>query len=132
MTAYTPLTLPPLPRKRCPFEHARGVWRFRSKLYQYMVKAPCTERTLKNGWCAAHQHCQELLECGARLGYPRMQISEYLLVGSGRANWEGYAVVYINGRREQVQRALLRLEGERFNEAPTMVEASKMAERPLL
>jgi hypothetical protein len=109
---YAPVTLPPLPRKRCPAYYARGVQRYGSKLNMYIVKSPCTGKPLKNGWCAMHQYCLEMLERGARLGYPRMQVNEGLWIGAGIANWEGYAVCYAARQRENVLRAVLRIESE--------------------
>lgn len=102
-------TLPPLPRKQCPFEYPRTVQRHGSKLDMYVVAAPCKAPPLKNGWCANHQHCQEFLDMGAQLGYPRVQLNIALWIGSGLANWEAYAVRYRASKRDQVMYLLNRL-----------------------
>jgi hypothetical protein len=116
MTTYTPATLPPLPRKRCPGIWQRTVTRYGSKQDMYIVPAPCTGKPLKNGWCTLHQHSFELLEKGAQLGYPRMQINIGLWIGSGVGNWEGYAQHYLHRRREQVLHAIGRWKAARLLE----------------
>jgi hypothetical protein len=75
---YAPITLPPLPRKQCPAHYATLRMRYGAKRGEYIFPSPCTGRTLKNGWCLTHQYCQELLERGARIGYPRMQVNDGL------------------------------------------------------
>jgi hypothetical protein len=87
-----------------------------SKLDMYVVQAPCKALPLKkNGWCESHQHCQELLDRGAQLGYPRVQLNVCLWVGAGLANWEAYAVRFPAKRRDQVMYMLEHCakEGER-------------------
>jgi Toprim-like len=74
-----------LPRPRCPFEcivigrdsHIKAV--------------ACQGKPLANGWCAEHQEAQTLLDLGARLGYPRVQLTQYRAIASGRGGWEAYA-----------------------------------------
>jgi hypothetical protein len=117
---YTPIALPSLPRKRCPGEYQRSVTRYGSKRDFYMVPAPCKAAPLKNGWCKEHQHCLALLEQAARLGFPRVQVSEGLWIGEGVGNWEVYAVHHPLKRQEQVMKALLKLEErERYERATT-------------
>jgi hypothetical protein len=96
--------------KHCPFEWSKTVTRYGSKQDFYIVAAPCTGKPLANGWCMIHQYVQEFLDLGARLGYPRLQINEFLWIGAGKENWEYYALVYPRKRREQVMMAVLKVE----------------------
>lgn len=75
----------PVQRTQCPFE------RIVVDRKGYVKTAPCQGRPLAHGWCAEHQEAQVLLDLGARLGYPRLQLTEYRAVGAGRANWQAYA-----------------------------------------
>lgn len=98
--------LPPLPRARCPFECLKRVTRYGSKQDMYILPTRCTGKPLNNGWCSEHRHAQQLLELGANVGYPRLQINIVLWIGEGRANWEAYAVRCPKHRFEQVQHAV--------------------------
>jgi hypothetical protein len=51
----------------------------------------CRRKALANGWCEAHQHAQEVLELGARLGYPRLEVTPHRAIGAGQGCWEAYA-----------------------------------------
>ncbi len=106
MRSYTPCDLPPLPRLHCPFECRKTVQRYGSKADLYIVKTPCTGKPLANGWCAWHQSSQELLDWGAQIGYPRLQVNSALWITGGIANWEDYAVCYPASRREQITWAI--------------------------
>ena len=74
------------PQAHCPFAYA-VVDRTGS------IKAvPCQGKPLAyTSWCAEHQHAQTLLDLGARLGYPRIQLTRHRAIGAGRGNWEAYA-----------------------------------------
>jgi len=51
----------------------------------------CRGKPLTNGWCAEHQAAQTLLDVGAQLGYPRIQVTRYRAIGAGRGCWHAYA-----------------------------------------
>jgi len=85
LPAYTPGSLPALPRTQCPFKLVT-VGRD-----QRVKTVPCRSKTLANGWCSSHQHAQELLELGAKRGYPRVQLTQYKAIGKGKGSWEAYA-----------------------------------------
>jgi hypothetical protein len=54
--------------------------------------APCQGKTLaRSGWCAEHQQAQTLLDLGAKLGYPRIQVTRHRAIGAGCGSWEAYA-----------------------------------------
>jgi DNA primase len=74
------------PQIRCPFVytvvdrtgHIKGV--------------PCQGKALaRSGWCAEHEQAQTLLDLGAQLGYPRIQLTRHRAIGAGRGSWEAYA-----------------------------------------
>lgn len=80
--AYTPRSiLEALPRSRCPFQHMTV-----SGKQQRCTGKPLTP----NGWCNEHQKSALLLDMGARLGYPRVELGA-TAIGAGLANWEGFA-----------------------------------------
>lgn len=89
---YTPVTLPLLPRKACPHEvlvNGRAL--------------PCRGRPAEHGWCVGHQKSHELLELGAALGYPEVELSfptgyrdgqpttGARIIGESVMGWEAYA-----------------------------------------
>jgi hypothetical protein len=84
-SSYTPVTLPKLPRKICPHIHDG-----------YPCQIP-----LQGGWCKEHARSGQLLELGASLGFPEMELSfdagygkrAARIIGSGIAGWEAYAEV---------------------------------------
>jgi DNA primase len=81
-----PLHLPPAPSRGCRFELV-AVGR------DHRVRAArCRGKALANGWCETHQHAQEVLELGARLGYPRLELTAHRAVGAGKGCWEAYAM----------------------------------------
>lgn len=52
---------------------------------------PCQHEAQENGWCEEHQHAQEGMNLGERLGYRSVEISAaYTIIGQGKANWEAY------------------------------------------
>lgn len=60
---------------------------------------PCKEKPLVNGWCLRHQHAQQGLDLGAKLGFPSVSIPMGVYVGEepfllllspGEANWRAY------------------------------------------
>jgi hypothetical protein len=51
----------------------------------------CRRKALANGWCEAHQHAQEVLDLGALLGYPRLEVTPHRAIGAGQGCWEAYA-----------------------------------------
>ena len=51
----------------------------------------CLAKALANGWCEAHQHAQEVLDLGARLGYPHLDLTPHRAVGAGKGCWQAYA-----------------------------------------
>ena len=74
------------PQSRCPFVcaiadrkgHIKGV--------------PCQGKPLAgSAWCPEHQQAQTLLDLGAILGYPRIQLTRHRAIGLGRGSWEAYA-----------------------------------------
>jgi DNA primase len=83
---YTPGILPALPRTQCPFEIV-----FVGS-DQHIKAMKCSGKTLANGWCKAHQHAQQVLELGARLGYPRIALTAHRTIGEGKSHWEAYAI----------------------------------------
>jgi Toprim-like len=75
------------PQARCPFEQTI-VDRTR-----FIKWVPCQGKPLveRSGWCAEHQQAQTLLDIGAQLGYPRIQVTRQRAIGAGRGSWEAYA-----------------------------------------
>jgi hypothetical protein len=86
---YTPATLPPLPRKQCPFMCGH---------------TPCKGKPIKeHGWCTEHALSHDFLCLMASLGYPEVELtfqSGYRdgkpviasrSIGAGVANAEAYA-----------------------------------------
>jgi hypothetical protein len=78
---YSPATLPPLPRKRCP----HSVLTDNHKIH------PCKGMPGANGWCEEHAASHDLLCLGATLGYPAVELNPYRSIAAGVANWEAYA-----------------------------------------
>lgn len=77
---YRPVSLPPLPRKRCPHRVLRE---------KNIIR--CKDKPLAHGWCELHQRSHELLCLGAVLGYPPVEVNQYRSISGGIANWEAYA-----------------------------------------
>jgi hypothetical protein len=81
-SSYVPATLPTLPRKVCPH-------------------IGCLNTPLAGGWCEKHARSGQLLELGASLGYPEVELT--FLAGYGKSasrtivagvvGWEAYAEV---------------------------------------
>lgn len=51
---------------------------------------PCQNEAQENGWCEEHQHAQEGMEIGKKLGYRSVEIAAYTIIGQGERNWEAY------------------------------------------
>ncbi len=51
----------------------------------------CPGEALANGWCEAHQQAQEVLDLGARLSYPRIEVTPHRAIGEGKGSWEAFA-----------------------------------------
>jgi hypothetical protein len=81
-SSYAPVTLPALPRKICPH-------------------TGCIETPLQGGWCKEHVRSGQLLELGATLGYPEVELSFQAsygqtasrTIGAGVVGWEAYAEI---------------------------------------
>lgn len=98
--SYTPFTLPPLTRSRCPHMVIREA-RVSDKI-RHPVSRVCGVPATENGWCQEHRHSYRLLEVGAQLGYPAVELGPLLKSGQGEAtrprgiiagcqNWEAHA-----------------------------------------
>ena len=86
-------TPPPAPEKLCAFQttiETSG---------RLMKSVQCKEPALVNGWCLRHQHAQQGLDLGARMGFPGVSVPMgayvgeepfLLILGSGEANWRAY------------------------------------------
>lgn len=58
----------------------------------HVKSCQCKNKKLENGWCEEHQHAQEIMDLGKRLGYRPVEIkSACLIIGQGELNWEAYA-----------------------------------------
>ncbi len=80
-----PGSLAPAPRTRCLFELV-------SVGSDQRIRATrCPGKALANGWCEAHQHTQEILDLGASLGYPRIEVTPHRAIGEGKGSWTAYA-----------------------------------------
>lgn len=62
-----------------------------TKKNRSQVLRPCTGKPCANGWCEAHKHAALLLDMGAALGYPRVEISDCNVIPAGLVSWESYA-----------------------------------------
>ncbi len=102
MSGYVPVTLPPLPRVRCPWQGRRMTLEPGLSGTARITAKPCTGAPLANGWCEQHQYVQQLLDYGHALGYPLVWLNMHLWIGRGCANWEAYAVRYPARRQSQV------------------------------
>jgi hypothetical protein len=85
-SSYMPVTHPALPRKICPHMHDGY---------------PCFQTPLAGGWCKEHIRSGQLLELGASLGYPEVELSFQAgygkqasrTIGDGIVGWEAYAEI---------------------------------------
>lgn len=74
------------PQARCPFVIAAADRKGSLK------GVPCQGKVLVGGrWCAEHQQAHTLLDLGAKLGYPRTQLTRHRAISAGRGSWEAYA-----------------------------------------
>ncbi len=88
LSEYHPVTLPALPRSQCPHMETVIVGKER-----HMRAIPCTGKPGAHGWCEQHERVHLLLELGAKLSYPRVEVNEYRVIGAGVACWERYATL---------------------------------------
>jgi hypothetical protein len=61
---------------------------------------PCQNEALANGWCEQHQHAQDGMDEGERLGYRSVEIPvvtyhdgrepSMIIIGQGKRQWEAY------------------------------------------
>lgn len=85
-SSYEPVTLPRLPRNYCP--HQRDGY-------------PCFNTPLAGGWCKEHMRSGQLLELGAQLGFPEVELffdASYgkraaRIISVGVTGWEAYAEI---------------------------------------
>ena len=80
-----PGSLAPTSRTRCLFELVSV------GCDQRIRASRCPGKALANGWCEAHQHAQEVLDLGAHLGYPRLEMTPHRAIGEGKGSWIAYA-----------------------------------------
>jgi hypothetical protein len=76
---------------------------------QYVIEprtVPCKGKVLSNGWCEEHQVSQQILEAGALINYPSVQLGEHRSVGVGKACWEAHV---LRGPLKWLQRDLARI-----------------------
>jgi len=85
---YKPVTLPALPRAKCP-HIVIGSKRISDEI-SAPTKALCREPVQSDGWCAYHQPSQELLELLALYNYPEAHLGARW-IGAGVACAEAYA-----------------------------------------
>lgn len=99
---YRPFTLPALPRRTCPAlvvteKNIRVAGT--KQVYTALKHARCTGKPLAHGWCEEHSRAAILLDLGAKLGYPEVDIPVYGAQGelittrtilAGVQNWEAY------------------------------------------
>lgn len=86
--AYCPVTLPALPRSRCPHQKMVIV---KDGKWEKVKAIACAGKPGPTGWCVEHGQAHALLELGAKLGYPCMQLDERRMIEDGVASWEEYA-----------------------------------------
>jgi hypothetical protein len=79
---YHPMTLPALPRAKCPHTVP---YEARRRLMKSLL---CGKPALAHGWCEEHAISQRFLELGAQLGFPTLDLSPHWSVRAGVAQWE--------------------------------------------
>jgi hypothetical protein len=89
---YVPVSLPNLPRKKCPHQVVSEV-RVSDKMTNAKVGSGCKGIPLAHGWCEYHAPAQDFLEIGARIGYPQLFFGNNKARGvePGLIQWEAYA-----------------------------------------
>src|SRR5579883_1251987 len=50
----------------------------------------CGSQALPNGWCEAHQWCDEILVQVRSAGWPTLWVNPCLCIAGGRESWEDY------------------------------------------
>lgn len=110
---YIPLTLPELPRQRCPHE----ILYMEQEEGRFYVEAEkCKGKPeIETGWCLYHRYVYEMLQAAAAAGYPEMIIGA-LIIASGVASWEGYAQRHILARHDDIMNRLKRIAARRKKE----------------
>ncbi len=107
---YTPFLLPPLPRSHCPAKclvERRVQIPHTTQTYREPRLVPCKQKPLANGWCEEHQLAQTMLDLGALVEYPALQLNQYRGIQDGKATWEEYV---IRAPRHWVQRDLQKVQ----------------------
>jgi hypothetical protein len=92
---YIPCLLPALPRRECPakcLDTRRVAVPHTKQTYIDPRLVPCKQRPLANGWCEEHQLAQAMLDLGAMISYPRVQLNPHLCLPAGKASWEEHVV----------------------------------------
>ena len=85
-------SLDTLPRKHCAaLVSATTDIPGETKRNRSQVARPCAGKPRANGWCEEHQRSALLLDIGAALGYPRVEVSECNIIPAGLRSWEQYA-----------------------------------------
>lgn len=84
---YVPVSLPALPRKKCPHRVINEMSSFTESF------AGCRGQVLAHGWCEYHAPAHDFLEIGAKLGYPQIFFGYNKARGvePGLIQWEAYA-----------------------------------------
>jgi hypothetical protein len=90
---YKPVSLPVLPRKRCPHREITEK-RISDEMSSFTESAAgCRGVVQVHGWCEYHADSQKFLELGAKLGYPEIALgpNKERFVMPGLVQWEAYA-----------------------------------------
>jgi hypothetical protein len=90
---YEPVSLPALPRSKCPHREITTKRISDEMLGFAKAAAGCRGQVLANGWCEYHAPSQQFLEMGAKLGYPEIALgpNKERFVSAGVVQWEAYA-----------------------------------------
>jgi hypothetical protein len=102
--SYSPVSLPPLPRKVCPCRTLG--WNKDGS----QIKQPCRGKATENGFCEDHRLSYEFLEIGAQLGYPEMVIpfrwkgeTRHRTIYEGVECWEERACIVHTDRPQMLK-----------------------------
>lgn len=75
---------PSTPENRCSFQE-------NEKRDGVIKSIQCKNEAQANGWCEKHQHAQDGMDLGERLGYRSVEIVEACtIIGQGKLNWLAY------------------------------------------
>lgn len=109
-TPYEPTSLPLLPRQACPCYTID--WTDAGS-YKKQVKLPCHNEPADNGFCSEHQASYDILQIGAKLGYPELQIpftwkhkTLQRTVHAGLQCWEEHVCTHLSDRPRARQEEL--------------------------